>query len=90
MAGSSPGRPIESGAVAVASGLSPPDHFSGNWIEVEHGRQALALAARNFFSRPTSVWRLPASPERMAKTTTSYLVDSICALPGNHGAGRDH
>ena len=40
------------GAVAVVSELPAPEGFPGRWIEVEHGRQALALAARNFYGKP--------------------------------------
>src|SRR5207244_2931494 len=43
---------MDNGAVAVASELAPPEGFRGNWIEVEHGRQALALASRNFYGKP--------------------------------------
>ena len=42
---------LEEGAVAVVSDLAPPQPFQGTWIEVEHGRQALALAARNFYEK---------------------------------------
>src|SRR5439155_9829018 len=73
---------IESGAVAVASDLSPPENFSGNWIEVEHGRQALALASRNFFGRPDERVALTGITGTNGKTTTSYLVDSILRAAG--------
>ena len=43
---------VEKGAVAAVSELPAPDGFLGRWIEVEHGRQALALAARNFYGKP--------------------------------------
>src|SRR5439155_21940137 len=36
------------GAVAVVSEEAAGD-FAGPWIQVEHGRKALALAARNFY-----------------------------------------
>src|SRR5438874_11958891 len=40
------------GALAVVSQSPRPADFSGNWIEVRHGRRALALAARNFYDKP--------------------------------------
>src|SRR5262252_4219581 len=40
---------MRKGAVAVVSQSARPAEFSGAWIEVEHGRQALAVAARNFY-----------------------------------------
>src|SRR5580700_6118686 len=43
---------IEKGAVATVSELPAPAGFLGQWIEVEHGRRALALAARNFYGNP--------------------------------------
>src|SRR6266481_3667210 len=43
---------VEKGAVAVVSEASAPDGFRGTWIEVEHGRRALALSARNFYGKP--------------------------------------
>src|SRR5215469_4632329 len=43
---------IARGAAAVVSDLPPPEGFSGPWIEVVHGRQALAVAARNFYQAP--------------------------------------
>jgi UDP-N-acetylmuramoyl-L-alanyl-D-glutamate--2,6-diaminopimelate ligase len=41
---------VARGASAVASESPMPEGFAGAWIEVEHGRQALSLAARNFYS----------------------------------------
>ena len=38
------------GAVAVVSESEPPEELRGRWIQVEHGRQALALAARDVLS----------------------------------------
>src|SRR5271154_5858929 len=45
---------VDKGAVAVVSELPAPEGFRGAWIEVEHGREALALAARNFYRNPVS------------------------------------
>src|SRR5579862_1857225 len=43
---------VEKGAIAVVSALPVAPGFQGTWIEVDHGRQALALAARNFYGKP--------------------------------------
>src|SRR5271170_6297765 len=43
---------IDKGAIAAVSELAAPQGFRGAWIEVEHGRQALALSARNFYGKP--------------------------------------
>ena len=74
---------VERGAAAVVSELPAPAGFTGGWIEVEHGRQALALAARNFYGAPDERIRLTGITGTNGKTTTSYLVDSIL-----HAAGK--
>ena len=40
---------LQKGAVAVVSDRPAPGGFSGPWLRVEHGREALAIAARNFY-----------------------------------------
>src|SRR5438094_7296244 len=40
------------GAVAVVSESEAPPGISGPWVQVAHGRQALAVAARNFYDKP--------------------------------------
>src|SRR5437867_10965432 len=39
------------GAVVVLSQSPPPEQPGAPWVQVEHGRQALSLAARNFYGR---------------------------------------
>ena len=43
---------LDRGATAVVSELTPPEGFTGAWLQVEHGRQALATASRNFYRHP--------------------------------------
>jgi UDP-N-acetylmuramoyl-L-alanyl-D-glutamate--2,6-diaminopimelate ligase len=73
---------VKAGAVAVVCELPPPADFNGNWIEVEHGRRALALAARTFFERPDERISLTGITGTNGKTTTSYLLDSILRAAG--------
>ncbi|PYT22701.1 MAG: UDP-N-acetylmuramoyl-L-alanyl-D-glutamate--2,6-diaminopimelate ligase, partial [Acidobacteria bacterium] len=73
---------VKAGAVAVVSELPPPEGFRGNWIQVEHGRHALALAARNFFHRPDERISLTGITGTNGKTTTAYLLDSILRAAG--------
>jgi UDP-N-acetylmuramoyl-L-alanyl-D-glutamate--2,6-diaminopimelate ligase len=73
---------VKAGALAVASELPPPEGFRGSWIQVEHGRQALALAARNFFHRPDERISLTGITGTNGKTTTAYLLDSILRAAG--------
>ena len=60
----------------------PPD-LAARWIEVEHGRQALALAARNFYGRPDERLGLTGITGTNGKTTTAYLIDSVLRAAGH-------
>jgi len=73
---------VERGAVAVASESSAPDGFAAPWIEVAHGRQALALAARNFYRQPDERIALTGITGTNGKTTTSFLIESILRAAG--------
>lgn len=73
---------MERGALAVASELDPPEGFAGEWLKVEHGRRALATAARNFFGRPDEQLALTGITGTNGKTTTSYLIDAILRAAG--------
>ncbi len=70
------------GALAAVCESAAPVEFRDRWIEVEHGRQALALAARNFYGRPDQRLRLTGITGTNGKTTTSYLVDSVLRASG--------
>src|SRR5580692_10146601 len=45
------GQAVAKGAIAVLSELAPPPGVDFPWIQVRHGRQALALAARSFYGK---------------------------------------
>ncbi|MGH9558989.1 MAG: Mur ligase family protein, partial [Bryobacteraceae bacterium] len=71
------------GARAVVSELPPPaNNFQGTWIPVEHGRRAMAIAARNFYHRPDERVSFTGITGTNGKTTTSYLTDSILRTAG--------
>ena len=48
-----------------------PQELAARWIEVEHGRQALALAARNFYGKPDERLGLTGITGTNGKTTTA-------------------
>src|SRR5580704_8410003 len=73
---------MEKGAVATVSALPPPDGFLGRWIEVEHGRQALALGARNFYGSSTKRLKLTGVTGTNGKTTTTFLIDAVLRAAG--------
>jgi UDP-N-acetylmuramoyl-L-alanyl-D-glutamate--2,6-diaminopimelate ligase len=70
------------GAVAVVSELSAPQSFAGSWIQVAHGRRALALACRNFFGAPERDLLLTSVTGTNGKTTTTYLIDAVLRSAG--------
>lgn len=74
---------LAQGAGAVVSELSAPDSFIGNWIEVEHGRKALAIASGNFYRHPDQRILLTGVTGTNGKTTTSYLIDAILRHAGH-------
>jgi UDP-N-acetylmuramoyl-L-alanyl-D-glutamate--2,6-diaminopimelate ligase len=75
---------IERGAAAVVSeSPAAQESIAARWIEVEHGRHALALASRNFYNRPDERLGLTGITGTNGKTTTSYLVDSVLRTAGH-------
>src|SRR5262249_38779312 len=76
---------VERGAVAVVSELPRPGGFSANapWLQVDHGRHALATAGRNFYGAPDEKLGLTGVTGTNGKTTTTYLIDSILRSAGH-------
>jgi UDP-N-acetylmuramoyl-L-alanyl-D-glutamate--2,6-diaminopimelate ligase len=76
------GEAMAKGAVAVVGDLPEPPGFSGVWIDVEHGRRALAIAARNFYRRAAEAAVIAGITGTNGKTTTAYITDSIFRAAG--------
>ncbi len=72
----------ERGALAAVSEASRPDGYDGPWIRVEHGRRAMASAARRFYGTPDERLGLTAITGTNGKTTTAFLLDSILRAAG--------
>ncbi len=73
---------MESGAVAVVSELPELEGEGIPWIQVEHGRRALALACRNFHGAPERDLRLTGVTGTNGKTTVTYLIDAVLRHAG--------
>ncbi len=52
------------------------------WIEVEHGRKALAVASRNFYAQPDERLHFTGITGTNGKTTTAYLTDAVLRRAG--------
>src|SRR5437868_388727 len=64
---------LERGAVAIVSESPKPDGFPGLWIQVAHGRQALAVASRNFYGAPDERLGITGITGTNGKTTVAHL-----------------
>jgi UDP-N-acetylmuramoyl-L-alanyl-D-glutamate--2,6-diaminopimelate ligase len=73
---------IERGAVAVVSELSPLEGFQGPWIQVVHGRETLAIAARRFYNAPDERLVLTGVTGTNGKTTTVFALDAALRALG--------
>lgn len=73
---------MQKGALAVVSDRPRSGGFGGPWLQVPHGREALALAARNFYNRPDERIALTGITGTNGKTTSALLIDSILRAAG--------
>jgi len=73
---------MERGAVAVVSEHPAPEGWTAPWIQVEHGRAALAQAARNFYGSPDRRLAITGITGTNGKTTTAFIVDEILRSAG--------
>src|SRR5882757_1126502 len=73
---------IQKGALAVVADRPSPGGFRGTWLQVPHGREALAQAARNFYGKPDERLSLTAITGTNGKTTSTMLLDSMLRASG--------
>jgi UDP-N-acetylmuramoyl-L-alanyl-D-glutamate--2,6-diaminopimelate ligase len=73
---------VTRGAMAIVSELSAPAGVAAPWLQVAHGRHALALASKTFYGKLDEKIPLTGITGTNGKTTTSYLVDSILRTAG--------
>ncbi|MFN7922109.1 MAG: UDP-N-acetylmuramoyl-L-alanyl-D-glutamate--2,6-diaminopimelate ligase [Bryobacteraceae bacterium] len=72
---------LEKGAVAVISETAKPEAFPGTWIQVFHGRRALAMMSRRFYTAAATI-QITACTGTNGKTTTCCLIDTILQTAG--------
>ncbi len=72
----------DKGAMAVISDRPAHGPARAPWIQVPHGREALAVVASNFFGKPDERVYLTAVTGTNGKTTSSSLIDSILRAAG--------
>ncbi len=72
----------EKGAIATVSESPAPDGWTAPWIQVRHGRQTLALAARTFYGQLDEKLVLSGITGTNGKTTTAFLLDSVLRQAG--------
>jgi UDP-N-acetylmuramoyl-L-alanyl-D-glutamate--2,6-diaminopimelate ligase len=73
---------LQKGALAVVSDRPRPGGVTGTWLQVIHGRQALAAAARNFYNKPDQRLGVTGVTGTNGKTTSTSLIDSILRAAG--------
>ncbi|MBM3724692.1 MAG: UDP-N-acetylmuramoyl-L-alanyl-D-glutamate--2,6-diaminopimelate ligase [Acidobacteria bacterium] len=71
------------GAMAVVSDMPPPAGMEGAWIQVAHGRKAMALACRALSGDITGRLSLTGITGTNGKTTCGYLIDSVLRAAGH-------
>lgn len=71
------------GAAAIVSERNAPAGDEGVWVQVRHGRRALAAAALVFHGNPDERLRLIGITGTNGKTTTAYLADSVLRAAGH-------
>ena len=71
------------GAAAIVAESAAPEELAARWVQVRHGRQALAVSSRNFYGRPDERLGLTGITGTNGKTTTAYLIDSVLLAAGH-------
>lgn len=73
---------LENGASAVLSDRPRPQPWKGPWVQAGDVREALALAAANFYDHPSMKMKVIGITGTKGKTTLTYLLESIFMKAG--------
>ncbi|MGD0781817.1 MAG: UDP-N-acetylmuramoyl-L-alanyl-D-glutamate--2,6-diaminopimelate ligase [Candidatus Aminicenantales bacterium] len=76
------GEALARGAAAVLSDRPRPEGIDAVWVQVFDAREALALAAANFYGHPSRRMTLVGITGTKGKTTMTYLLEAILRKAG--------
>jgi len=78
---------IQAGAVAVVTDSSTENPRQNvAWVQVPHGRRALARISENFYKRPAERIAVTGITGTNGKSTTAFLIESILTAAGRKSA----
>jgi UDP-N-acetylmuramoyl-L-alanyl-D-glutamate--2,6-diaminopimelate ligase len=73
---------LANGAAAVLSAWPKPPAVDAAWIQVADAREALALAAANFYGHPSDRMKVVGVTGTKGKTTTTFILEEILRAAG--------
>jgi UDP-N-acetylmuramoyl-L-alanyl-D-glutamate--2,6-diaminopimelate ligase len=73
---------VGSGAAAVLSAWPKPPAVDTAWVQAADAREALALAAANFYGHPSDRMTVVGVTGTTGKTTTTFVLDEILRAAG--------
>jgi UDP-N-acetylmuramoyl-L-alanyl-D-glutamate--2,6-diaminopimelate ligase len=80
-------RAIASGAVAIVSDSANEAPRAGvAWVQVPHGRRALARLSANFYKRPAEGMAITGITGTNGKSTTAFLLEAILSAANRKSA----
>src|SRR5216684_822962 len=80
-------KAIAAGAVAIVTDSAAEKPRAGvAWVQVLHGRRALARLSANFYKQPAERLAIAGVTGTNGKSTTAFLVEAILAAAGRKRA----
>jgi UDP-N-acetylmuramoyl-L-alanyl-D-glutamate--2,6-diaminopimelate ligase len=73
---------LANGASAILSAWPKPPAIDAAWVQVADAREALALAAANFYGHPSDRMKVVGVTGTKGKTTTTFILEEILKAAG--------